>query len=211
MAAAVDIYNQALMRIGIYDGLISDPAEKTKPATVCTAFFDSCLERVLREIPWNFAERRVTLAQLGDGPTNWGYRYSYPSDCLMIRRIETPGIRNTRADQRIPFQVGSTATGREIYCDLSEAEAVYTTKVDDLNQWDSIARSALAYLLAAEIAMPLAVKPDIAQAAMQGYWREVNTAAAMTLNERQHDPEPDPESLAVRGATSSPNWLAQRI
>lgn len=200
MTAEVDVYNMALMRIGVYDSRVSDPSEKTTEAGVCKFWFPIVRDYVLRDYPCNFAEKRASLAKVGDGPTNWTYAYSLPADCVMVKGLVYPGSRNPRADQRIPFQLGqSEAYGKLLYTDMDEAELVYTAKVTDLTQWDSISISGLAYRLAAEIAQPLSKKPDVAQAAMQGYSREMANAGAHMANERGADPEPDPESLTARG------------
>jgi hypothetical protein len=143
----------------------------------------------------------VALADLGDPPTNWGYKYQYPSDCLTARYITREGSRNPRQDQRIPFHVANAGTSKVILCDLEDAELVYTAQVTDLNLWTSTAVSALAYRLAAEIAMPMAVKPDVANTAMNGYFREVSKAYTNALNEGTPDPPPVSEFIAVRGGT----------
>lgn len=204
MASQIDVYNMALARIGVYDTAVQDAGEVSKAAQVCTVFYAPMLDYVLQDFPWRFAERRVMLASLGTPPVNWSYRYAYPSDCITAKYITRSGIRSARTDQMIPFQVGNGGAVREIYCDLQDAELVYTARVTDLNQWGSIAVSALAYRLAAEIAMPMSVKPDIANSALSGYYREVSRAAAINLNEGTPDMPPISELITVRGGSA--NW-----
>lgn len=198
MASKVEVYNKAAMRIGVFDTRIESDTETSKIVQCLNEIYDGVLDYVLMEFPWKFAERRVLLSSLGTPPTNWGYRYSYPSDCVMARYITRPGARSLRSDQQIPFQIGTNGTAREIYSDMPDAELVYTARITDLNQWGAIAVSALAYYLASEIAMPMSVKPDVANSALSGYYREVSRAAAAALNETTPDRPPVSEFLAVR-------------
>ena len=105
MASKVDICNMALMRIGV-STIISDINEGSQESNVCAQFFDATLDYILRDYPWNFAEVRVTLAQAaGDPPTNWAFKYAYPSDCLAAIAITIPGLRTPTAAARVPFKV----------------------------------------------------------------------------------------------------------
>lgn len=201
MTSKVTIYNMAAARIGVFDTLVDDPDEASKLAQVCTVFYDEMLDYVLMEFPWKFAERRVLLSSLGTPPTNWAYRYTYPADCVQARYVTHPGLRNPRVDQQVPFQIGTDGTAREIYTNMPDAELVYTHRITDLNLWGALAVSALAYRLAAEIAMPMSVKPDIANSALSGYYREVSRAASAALNEVTPDLPPESELLAIRGSS----------
>lgn len=203
MTSKVDVFNMAAARIGVFNKRIDDPDADTKVAQVCSMFYDDMLDYVLIEFPWKFAERRVMLADLGTPPTNWAYRYAYPSDCVQARYITYPGLRNPRVEQQVPFQIGTDGTAREIYTDMppEAAELVYTARITDLNLWGAVAISAFAYKLAAEIAMPMSVKPDIANSALSGYYREVSRAATAALNETTPDLPPESEFNAIRGTT----------
>lgn len=199
MPTQVDIYNQAAARIGVFNDTIQSTTEASKIVNVCNALYNGMVDYVLADFPWKFAERRVLLSSLGTPPTNWGYRYAYPSDCVTARYLTVPGCRNPRSTQQIPFQIGTDGVAREIYTDMPDAELVYTSRVTDLNLWGPIAVSALVYRLASELAMPMSVKPDVANSALSGYYREVSRAAAAALNEGTPDLPPESEFLAARG------------
>lgn len=203
MPSQVDVYNLVAARIGVFDAPILAVTEASKIAQLCTMFYASMVDYVLAEFPWKFAERRVALASLGTPPTNWAYRYAYPSDCVTARYITLPGSRNPRATQQIPFQIGSDGTSREIYTDMPDAELVYTARITDMNLWGPIAVSALAYRLAAEVAIPMSGKGDLANAAMSGYLREVSRAEAAALNEGTPDQPPESELLTIRGGSDT--------
>lgn len=194
----VKVYNMAAMRIGVFDTRIEATTEVSKIVQCLNEIYDDSVDYVLMEFPWKFAERRVLLSSLGTPPTNWGYRYSYPSDCVQALRIVRPGARSLRSDQMIPYQIGTNGTAREIYSDMPSAELIYTARIVDLNLWGAVAVSALAYYLGSQIAMPMSVKPDVANSALSGYYREVSRAAAAAFNETTADRPPVSELLAVR-------------
>src|SRR5574340_59097 len=198
--APVDVFNIALSRCGVYNNAVADVNENTKQAGVCRVFYDRCRRYVLRDFPWRFAERIMPLSDLGNPPTNWSYKYPYPADCLMARHLVLPGVRRPRVDQLAPFQVMNDATnGSVLVTDLSPAELCYTTDVEDLNLWDEISVSALAYRLAGEIIMPLAMDPGLTKMMSSGYLAEVSRAAAAMLNEGSPDLEPESSFLTARG------------
>lgn len=199
MTAEVEVYNLALARIGVFNKAVASTTEASKEAQICKLFFNPMRDYVLEEIHWRFAEKRVALADLGTPPTNWGYRYSYPADCIKANYLTLPGLRNTRLDQRPPFQISGDGNAKFILTDLPTAELVYTCRVEDLGLWPAMAISALAYRLAAEIAMPLSIKADVANNAMSAYYREVSRAEASMLNEGTPDPAPTNEFTAIRG------------
>ncbi len=201
---AVDVFNMALSRCGVYNNAVADVNENTKQAGVCRVFYDRCRRYVLRDFPWRFAERRTPLSALANPPTNWGYKYPYPADCLMARYLVVAGLRNPRVDQVAPFQlVNDAVDGAVLVSDLSPAELCYTTDITDLNLWDEISVSALAYRLASEIVMPLAKDPQLVGMMSSGYLKEVSRAAASMLNEGSPDAEPTSVFLAARSWTTA--------
>lgn len=201
MATDVSICNMALARIGV-STFISNLNEASNEARVCALFYTDVRDRVLRDFPWNFAKKRVTLADAGTPPAEWAFKYGYPSDCLKARYIATPGLRNPRNDQRVPFEVANEGGQRVIYTNQDAAELVYTYRVSDPTLFDAMFSSAVAYLLGSEIAMPLSVKSDVAKAARDAYRLEVLTAAAHSMDEQQEGPEPVSELVTVRDGYS---------
>lgn len=203
MASVTDICNMALMRCGS-SAAISSLTEKSQEANLCNAFYAQCRDYVLRDFPWGFAQRQVALSELaataGEAngfPSGWAYKYGYPTDCLMVHGIY-PGIRNPRTDQRVPYQIMSDGATTAIYTDQETAKANYTARVVDTTLFEPMFTSALAFLLASEIALPLSVNSRIVEAARSGYAQTVREAATRNMNESQFLPVPDCELLAVR-------------
>jgi hypothetical protein len=199
-STVVQICNMALMRIGV-SSLISSLSEASNEARACNVFYEQMRDYALRDYPWNFATKRVVLADAGTPPDNWGFKYTYPSDCLRTKHIITKGLRTPRNDQRIPFEIGNEGGQRVIYTNQDEAELMYTARVEDPTLFDPMFTSALAYLLASEIAMPLSVQPKVADQARSAYNMVASSAAAASMNEGTEPPVPESELISIRGIT----------
>lgn len=201
MATVVSICNMALARIGI-SSFISTLTEASNEARVCSVFYEEARDFVLRDRPWAFAKKRVILADAGTPPSEWGFKYSYPSDCLKTRYIVPPGLRNPRNDQRVQFEVANEGGQKVIYTNQPDAELVYTYRVTDPTLFDAMFSSTLAYRLASEVAMPLSVKADVAKAARDAYRVEIEIASAHSMSEQQEGPAPESEFVTVRDGYS---------
>ena len=197
-ASVISICNMALARIGV-SSFISSLSEASNEARVCALFYDQMRDYALRDYPWNFANKRIALSEAGDAPTNWEYMYVYPSDCLKARAIVPPGLRAPRSDQRIPFETGYYDGQRVIFSNQAQAELIYTTRIEDPTIFDPMFTSALSYLIASEIAMPLSVQPAVAKQARDAYALVSSAAAASNMTESTEQPAPDSEFVAIRG------------
>lgn len=197
MASVVQICNMALTRIG-QNQLILSIDEQSQAAELCSLHYEDARDAVLRDFDWPFAEARVYLADIGSPPMNWCYRYRYPTNCIKARRIAIPGNENPRADERTPFKIIHADGGRAIVTNQSQAELVYTVKVEDTTYFDPLFVSALAWRLAAEIAMGLQARPENYQAAQQQYMLAISEAAAISMAEAQGLPLPESEFITVR-------------
>lgn len=198
--SVVQICNMALARIGISDQIAS-LTESSNEATQCNLFYEPTRDRVLRDHQWPFARKYQALALIEEADEQawadqWSYAYRYPSDCLMIHRITTAYGR--RPDESIPFEVGQDDAGRVVYTDQEDAVIVYTRRVTDTSHFDPMFVSALAWLLAVDIALPLAASESLRERAGRAYMMELATARAHAANEQRRDPEPDSEFIRAR-------------
>ena len=150
MASVVEICNRALSNIG-NSRSINSLTEASKEAGECSLHFEACRDAVLSDFDWNFATKRVALADTSNPPPDWEYAYQYPSDCLRITEIMLPGVRNPTAAMRVQYEVGAdtNGTGKLIYTDQPQAWLKYVSRVSDVNMFDAIFMEALAWRLAA--------------------------------------------------------------
>jgi hypothetical protein len=198
MSTVIQVCNMALARINVMPG-INSIDEQSKEAIACKLFYETMRDFVLKDYDWGFARCRVALALLDvEAPTNWDYTYAYPSDCLEIRSVVIPGMPQPRSDQRIPYKLGNVADVRVIHTNAQDTEIEYTRRVTDPTLFDVMFVTALAWMLASEIAMPLTGKVQLAADAITGYQRTVARAAAANLNEAEEGPEPLPAAIAAR-------------
>lgn len=197
MASVVQICNMALTRIG-QNQFIDSIDEQSKAAELCALHYELCRDEVLHAFPWPFAEARVFLADIGSPAQTWQFRYRYPVDCLEARHTSVPGIEKPRAEQRIPFKVVNAAGGRAILSNQEQAELVYTVRVEDTTYFPPMFVSALAWRLAAELAMGLQARPENYASALQNYQLTLSQAQALAFEESEEGPVPDSEFIQAR-------------
>lgn len=160
------VCNKALHFIGIGEEIASID-ERSSDAKACKMFYADALDEVLREWPWPFATRTVSLDMvntLGDDDeperysTEFFYAYRYPSDCLYVRRIVSGTVPDTE-ESLVRYEIGSDTSGRLILTDAAEAEIKYTARISDESLFPPDFAMALAYRIAIYIAPRLVEDP----------------------------------------------------
>lgn len=211
MPSVVDICNMALSRIG-NGQRIDSLTERSKQAEECSLFYAQTRDWVLRDRPWPFATKFVSLAQSGINPDPiYPYSYAFPTDCLFARKIVNqifpvdywPFAGNDVCIpqvQAVPFRVIQGESTRLIATSVTPATLEYTVRIEDPGLFDPIFVSALAYKLAVEIAPALAKEPSIADRMEAAYQGVVASAFAQGMNEGQGDRMP--ESIFITGRES---------
>ncbi len=191
----IDICNRALSRLGTR-ATISALDENSAEARTASIWYAATRDVLLRSHDWNFARRRVVLAEQGAAPTGWAFRYAFPTDCIRLLRLAsaTPNVSSVR------FEVAGDATSRFVLCDEPAAQAVYTARVDDPNLYDAGFASALVDQLAAHIAYPVTQKTEIAVRLAQMARAALADAMAADVNEAEG-----------ADADRPPDWIAARL
>lgn len=199
MASIIEICNIALSRLG-NSRTINSLSEKSKEAGLCDLHYESARLEVLADFDWNFAIKRVALADTGSAPSDWQFSYRYPTDCQRIVDIMVPGNRNPAERFRVEYQVGSDSdgTGRLIYTDQQNAWLRYVSDITDPNMFDPLFRSALSWKLASEIGMPLPSAPNLVQNCLTMYSQIIRSAGSRSMNESQEPVEPMSEFTSAR-------------
>lgn len=200
-ATDVDICNIALGRIRVTTRIESLDDDSTE-AAVCKLHYEQARDAMLEEFPWPFATRRSTLAPVsGVTRTGWTYAFYLPEDCLAPRAIDDGALRGARADQLTPFDIESESDGQPgiLLCDIQAPELIYTGRVAEVPRFTALFVEALAWHLAAELALALNAKPELETVARQRWVMALAKAKASSLNTRQPDVQPRSEFLTVRG------------
>lgn len=213
MTSVVGICNMALGNIGITQ-TIENIDDNNERARVCKLYYEATRDQVIRAMSPNFAQAFVALAVVtGDPPPGWAYQYRYPTDCLYAHQITdvngsrvlalscTNGTLNETVPQvpSIPYTVMSdqSGSGRIIATDQEDAVLWYVRRVTDTNDFDPEFVMAMAWALAANIAIPMKVNANVAQFAATQARSMLGEAATGTMSEQQERDER--QSVSVTG------------
>lgn len=198
MRSEVQICNIALARIGVTIGITS-LTERSAEAVACALFYEEVRDKVLGAAPWPFSRKVEALQLTGTAPARWRYAYELPDYCLRVREVYPPvpdGITATEFRgwlkwNRAPFELSYGENDNiVILTDQEEATAEFSVRVTNPLLFDASFASAMAWALAAELALPLAKGVDYSRNAAAAYEKEITEALARGLNEElPHDLE----------------------
>lgn len=199
-ASEAQICNIALARIGVKT-FITALSDSSAEAEACNILYAPMRDATLEAFPWPFATRRATLAVLaGVTRSGWSYSYALPTDCIAPRYLYA-GERQPAARNRVAFAVeaNDAGDGRILITDEQNAELVYTAKVTNPDTFSPLFRDALSWLLAADLALVLVVKPQLEIQCRQRFQMLISQAGAAALRQGQDIPEPESEFITGRG------------
>lgn len=219
MADLIQIANLALSRIGTRS-TVADLGEDSPEARSFNIIYEIARDETLEAMDWGFARCRLYLADLGEPPVDWAYRYAYPTDCLKMRGILNPlqsGVVVTGPGAFglaavpgrgggcgvLPYEVAIDLDGqgndlKVIYCDQPQAQAHYTKRVANTTLFPPGFVAALSWACGAQMAVPLTGNLNLMQACQTMWHQTVATAAAADANE------------GVQQQTTIPDWIAHR-
>lgn len=189
MSSRTEICNIALGHFGTAKPLSDFETDESTAGVACRRYYEQALKQFLRAFPWPFAKRFRDLALVEQNPTdNWGYAYRYPSDCVMIRRIDS-SLRNDSRQSRVTYEIASDNQGKLIYTNQENACVWYTKYTDTPSAYPEDFTFAFSYLIAWYVS-PLLTKGDpfkIRQELLQAYKQAAAQAQANAFNEEQPD------------------------
>lgn len=194
------IANLAITHLGIGKTIENLTSERSTEAVACKRYFEETRKRVLRDFPWPFATAIETLNLVAEDPNEeWNYSYRYPSNCLMIRKLQS-GIRNDTRQSRVPYRVSRDTSGLLILTDEQNAIIEYTFDEQDYARYPSDCIMAFSVMLAVYIA-PALTRGDlfkIRSELLQIYQLEMSNAKANAVIEEQDDEVVDSEFIRER-------------
>lgn len=195
----VEVCNLALARIGHGSSqpLVSID-DASEPARACKRVFPSLLKLMLREAPWPFAVKAVELQPSSTVVPGWSHVYAKPTDALNILAVAGPDVDPTRGDARYHTR-GFRLIGSVLACHEAPAWAWYVADVTDTHGADASFTDALAWRLAAELALTLKADPDLQRVAMEQAQMALSRALAAMGNEGRDDTPYEAETIRVRG------------
>ncbi len=190
--------------------------ETSKGANTCRAWYDYSRLQALESHNWNFARKRATLAASGDDPPPgvWAFRYQYPSDCVVLRKLQNPVLNgpsgggfytsdySDSGDQSdaIPYEVelDDDNDAKSILTDLDAAVAIYTKDLENTALFSPYFIRMLSTQLAGSIAFGLTGKAEIEEKMFQRFSMLQLAAPAFNANEQVQAPPRDAEWVRGR-------------
>ncbi len=88
MASNVTVVNRALSFLG--EQAITAIPEDSKAGRLANAHYNDIRDTFLREHPWNFAQKRTSLAASSTSP-DWGFANYFPVPSDVLRLLEANG------------------------------------------------------------------------------------------------------------------------
>jgi hypothetical protein len=195
----IGLCNLSLSHIGA--GAISAINESSSEAIQCSLHYDNALDFVLRDYPWNFATRRVSLAASTDTPPDeWGYAYSLPSDCLWSRRIVVNGAPT---DPLFVVEINSAGDGKLLLTNEATAVLQYTARVTETTLFDPMFTETLSWKLASMIAFPLTKSSELWNACQTMYMNMKSAAQRADANEGYAETPANADWIEARGISGT--------
>lgn len=150
MPSKVDIANRAIRKVG--GNRITSFTDGTPNANIIDDIYDELLDDLLR-YPWNFATKRVKLAQSVTVPVfGFDHAYTLPADWIMT--VSAHGSNSI--EDTLFFREEIVAAQNVIVTSADEVWLRYIFRVTDPNLMSGDFRAALTSALAAELAIPVA-------------------------------------------------------
>ena len=161
MASEVGICNAALQLIK-NSKQITSLEQGTKEANACEIIFDEMRDAMLEVHNWNFATKRVKLAQLTDTPAfEWDYSYQLPSDFLRAVSVHN----NSSGRDRIPYKIENGV----VNSDASDLFLRYIARVEDPNLMPATFRLGLSKIIASRLAVTLSGSASLSKEMYEQY------------------------------------------
>lgn len=191
MASETGICNQALQMCK-HSKVITSLAQGTKEANACEVVYDDLRDAVLEAHAWNFAIKRVKLAQLVDPPTyEWKYSYQLPGDHIRVLSVSSTTVGLGRSAYRIE--------GGTLSSDSENIYLKYVSRITDPNLMSPMFRVAFSKLLASRLAVALTQSPALSKELYTQYLdQDLPSAKSADAIADQADELPESEWVAVR-------------
>lgn len=152
----VGLANEALLLLG--SGTITDFAETTDKAQICSKLYEGVIANLLSARTWNFTKAKKQLSRLVTAPINgWRYSFQLPSDMVSGPWAVYPST-----------QVGAQVTRSfEIFEDkllANDPVIVIDYQLEpNVNKFTAAFHTLVVNALAAVYAVPIADQPELAK------------------------------------------------
>jgi len=171
---STDIANQALMEMGGNQPPVTGLAptfDDSAAGKALQKLYVPCVQFVGRQFGWDFARAAVALTLSGNAaPLGWTLEYLYPTGGVQVWQITPAALTDANNPLPVNWAVGNASVNgtqrKVIWTDQANARAYYNNNPTE-DTWDAGFREAVVRLLASELSLAVAGKPDAAQVLLQ--------------------------------------------
>ena len=179
------VVNMALARIG--EAPVASLDEGTSAASAAALVYDTIRRSVIQSYPWSFATKTARLARLALTPPDFSFAYDLPNKCLQAIRLQKPrGAHPSQDEPTFLVREGMLCT------DAPVAILEYVEDVEDPNFWEPRFLEAMVIRLAAELAMPVGAKAELAVRYRQEYEEIVRQSAGRSASQYYEELDDNP-------------------
>ena len=166
----IDICNQSLGWLGA--NLITSFDDMSKESNLCQANYSYLRDAVLEDSIWSFATKRAELPLLDEDVLGYGSSFQLPEDCIRVDKVyrDSKFLDNTTVDYIIE--------DRKVLSNLNACFIKYCYRLVDTVRFSPNFTNALAYRIAAELAIPLTKSRTLQQQMLQIYQMRLEEATA---------------------------------
>jgi hypothetical protein len=168
-----DVANQAIELLGDDQPFVTGQApnfDNSAAGKALSKLYAPCVATVQRQFGWDASRNAVALTLSGNTPPmpGWLYEYVYPTNGIEVWQLTPTAAAITDPNNPLPvnWDVGNNQVGgiqtKVIWSNQASAQAIYNNNPTEA-VWDALFREEVARLLASELAMALAGKPDTSQ------------------------------------------------
>ena len=196
MSSKTDIFNMALMELGISSPITNATINTDNKAIILNNFYEVAVEDVLKAFDWNFGEKLKELSLSGDTSLdpNFLYCFDYPTDCLSARDCFEKGNK-----LRKKFKLSANEQGaRVILTNVNPCILRYTRKITNEAYFTSEFSSALALYLASLAGMALTGSEQKANIALKKYSERIRMSKVVNATEGDEVDEDDKTYIDYR-------------
>jgi hypothetical protein len=205
MAINITVCNLALGELRA--PAIADIDEATTEAAECKRYYPHCLKLLLERFDWSFAARVSGLAELSVNPraSEWAHAYALPADLATAERLVPPAGGWPAPSATLPpaavLAQPFIIENGVLYSQVPDAILEYSSRDPDEAAMPALFLDALAYALAARLAVPLRDSRETKGQLLQQAEVAAQRAIADDINRQPNRDAHTPDAVAAaRGA-----------
>lgn len=162
-----DIVNRAIQLYGDNQSPVTGVPpnfDGTPTGKAAGVLYAGVVQTVSRQYEWDFARRTATLVLSGNtAPPQWAYEYLYPTNGIEINQLMPTTITDPNNPLPVSWTVGNATVSsnitKVIWTNLQNAIGTFTNQPPE-STWDAGFTETVVRLLASELAMGIAGRPD---------------------------------------------------